>query len=168
MQADRGREGETDRDRDTETEPVRDRQIKLLHQAARTPSSLRYYDPTPHRRRSRNAPRSPKLTQHGRAQTNTPGVGGRTGSGPRATTADGAVGMVGVARGRGMCGVWGFGIEPPPPPSTHTPLPWQAIELEPGNASSYNSRGLVQDKLGRLDEALADFTQVGPRHRGGG
>ena len=38
----------------------------------------------------------------------------------------------------------------------------QAIELEPGNASSYNSRGLVHDKLGRLDEALADFSQVRP------
>jgi Flp pilus assembly protein TadD len=36
----------------------------------------------------------------------------------------------------------------------------QAIELEPSNASSYNSRGLVHDKLGRLDQALADFTQA--------
>lgn len=36
----------------------------------------------------------------------------------------------------------------------------RAIELDPSNASSYNSRGLARDRAGVRDEALEDFTKA--------
>lgn len=36
----------------------------------------------------------------------------------------------------------------------------KAIELDPANATSYNSRGLVYDKMERYELAILDFTKV--------